>query len=58
MSPAVFSLVKEVNATRIDWALKLRLVRAYDIPVFGRRDEIQSFECVFRDAEVRSYTFY
>ncbi|KAK6140483.1 hypothetical protein DH2020_025764 [Rehmannia glutinosa] len=48
MSP-IFNMVKYVNPSKSLWALKLRLIRAYDVFFIRRRDEIFSFDCVFKD---------
>lgn len=50
MAP-LFSLIRDVNPSKTQWALRLRLVRCYDVPVFRNRSQIASTECIFHDRE-------
>ena len=44
-------MVSEVNPSKDKCALKLRVVRLYEKPVYGNSDE-KTFEIVFHDKEV------
>ncbi|XP_073064079.1 uncharacterized protein [Primulina eburnea] len=47
--PPLFSSISEVNPSKAQWSLKVRLVRCYQVPVFQKNTF--SLECVFHDRE-------
>ncbi|XP_073158107.1 replication protein A 70 kDa DNA-binding subunit B-like [Henckelia pumila] len=49
MTP-LFRLIREVNTSNMHWALKLRLVRSYDLPAYGNKGN-PTLECIFHDKE-------
>ncbi|CAA0806626.1 Unknown protein [Striga hermonthica] len=56
--PPLFSLINDVNPSKMTWALKLRVVRLYGVPTYGSNSELWTQECVFHDAVVGSYWVY
>ncbi|KZV39912.1 replication protein A 70 kDa DNA-binding subunit C-like [Dorcoceras hygrometricum] len=44
------NLIKEVNPSKMQWALKLRLVRCYELLAYGKGGDF-TLECVFHDKE-------
>ncbi|XP_073121603.1 replication protein A 70 kDa DNA-binding subunit B-like [Henckelia pumila] len=51
MAP-LFSLISQLTPKKMFWALKVRLVRCYEFPTFGKdKDDIFSMECIFHDRE-------
>ncbi|KAL2515091.1 Uncharacterized protein Fot_29062 [Forsythia ovata] len=57
MAPT-FSLVKEVNATRKNWALRVLVVRAYETSSLDNPDERSTLEYVFQDMKTYRVIFY
>ncbi|KAH6800429.1 hypothetical protein C2S52_000893 [Perilla frutescens var. hirtella] len=49
--PPMWSLLSQINPFRSTWALQLRLVRAYEIPAYGKNNEIKDYVCIFHDRE-------
>ncbi|KAH6782275.1 hypothetical protein C2S51_007568 [Perilla frutescens var. frutescens] len=49
--PPMWSLLSQINPFRFTWALQLRLVRAYEIPAYGKNNEIKDYVCIFHDRE-------
>ncbi|XP_073049428.1 uncharacterized protein [Primulina eburnea] len=47
--PPLFSSISEVNPSKTQWSLRVRLVRCYQVPVFQKNTF--SLECVFHDRE-------
>ncbi|KAH6793922.1 hypothetical protein C2S52_004399 [Perilla frutescens var. hirtella] len=46
-----FTLVKNLERGGTNYAMKLRLIRRYEVSTFGNRENISSLECVFHDLE-------
>ncbi|KAL6524104.1 hypothetical protein OROMI_031199 [Orobanche minor] len=49
--PYFFSLVKELKSSTTLWAMRLRLIRSFDVPAYNNKNEIASFEFIFEDKE-------
>ncbi|KAL6542616.1 hypothetical protein OROMI_024218 [Orobanche minor] len=49
--PYFFSLVKELKPSTTLWAMRLRLIRSFDVPAYNNKNEIASFEFLFEDKE-------
>ncbi|KAL6561539.1 hypothetical protein OROMI_017140 [Orobanche minor] len=49
--PYFFSLVKELKPSTTLWAMRLRLIRSFDIPAYNNKNEVASFEFIFQDKE-------
>ncbi|KAL2528058.1 Uncharacterized protein Fot_20659 [Forsythia ovata] len=49
---STFSLVKEVNSTKKNWALRVLVVRAYETSSRDNPDEKSTLEFVFQDMKV------
>ncbi|KAK6124574.1 hypothetical protein DH2020_041683 [Rehmannia glutinosa] len=50
MAP-LMTLIKDISMKKSHFAMKLRLVRLYEKPVYNNPSQIQSLECVFHDSE-------
>ncbi|KAH6775009.1 hypothetical protein C2S52_012570 [Perilla frutescens var. hirtella] len=48
----LFTLVKNLERGRRNYAMKLRLIHRYEVPSFGNKANILSLECVFHDNEI------
>ncbi|KAL2524624.1 40S ribosomal protein S15-3 [Abeliophyllum distichum] len=48
MSP-IFHLVKEINLTKIQWAVQVRIVPIWEIPICENSEEVYNLEIVFVD---------
>ncbi|KAL6524610.1 hypothetical protein OROHE_016281 [Orobanche hederae] len=49
--PYFFSLVKELKPSTKLWAMRLRLIRSFDVPAYNKKNEIASFKFIFQDKE-------
>ncbi|CAH9130022.1 unnamed protein product [Cuscuta epithymum] len=47
----MYDKVKEINKSRTNWALRVRLIRAYATPSFSNKNVTNTWECVFHDSE-------
>ncbi|KAL2489735.1 uncharacterized protein Fot_43027 [Forsythia ovata] len=53
MAP-LFNLISEVNPTKTQWALKVRVVRLYKVSAYGTTNKTFSLEFVYHDKEKKS----
>ncbi|CAH9123139.1 unnamed protein product [Cuscuta epithymum] len=47
----MFNRIQELNTSKTNWALRVRLVRFYPVPVYTNKNVINTMECVFHDQE-------
>ncbi|CAH9096547.1 unnamed protein product, partial [Cuscuta europaea] len=47
----LYDKVLEINKSRTNWALRLRLIRAYTTPSFSNKSITNTLECIFHDSE-------
>ncbi|KAL6498107.1 hypothetical protein OROGR_028504 [Orobanche gracilis] len=49
--PPFFSLVKELKSSTTLWAMRLSLIRSFEVPAYNNKNEVASFEFIFQDKE-------
>ncbi|KAL6505242.1 hypothetical protein OROGR_025059 [Orobanche gracilis] len=46
----------ELKPSTTLWAMRLRLIRSFDVPAYNNKNEVASFEFIFQDNEMRGGT--
>ncbi|KAL6556487.1 hypothetical protein OROGR_005775 [Orobanche gracilis] len=43
--------MKKLKSSTTLWAVRLRVIRSFDVPAYNNKNEVASFEFIFQDKE-------